>query len=158
MLAIADALVATGLRDAGYVNVNLDCGWTTGFRDATTGDLETNTTAFPHGLPWLAAQLHERGLKFGIYGDAGAQQCCSRRLPGANDGSYGKEEQDAKLFAAMGVDYLKCVANDANVGLPDASLQAGCPNRGAWPACAFIVRCRGPCHQQQRRRRQQQQQ
>jgi alpha-galactosidase len=103
---IANTMVHTGLSNVGYKYINLDCGWTTGFRDGV-GVLVTNTTVFPHGMQWLGNQLHDMGLKFGIYADAGRTQCCSRFYKGANDGSYLHEEGDAKLFAQFGVDYLK---------------------------------------------------
>ena len=89
------------------VAVNLDCGWTTGFRDPHTGTLITNATAFPSGMKDLGDALHARGLKFGIYGSASKQQCCSRQIAGADDGSVGHEKQDAELWASFGVDYLK---------------------------------------------------
>ena len=91
ILSVADALVSTRLRDAGYTYVNLDCGWTTGFRNATTGALIVDRTKFPHGMRWLGDELHRRGLKFGIYLAASLHQCCSRVHSGANDGSAGHE-------------------------------------------------------------------
>ncbi len=96
----------TGLRDAGYEYVNLDCGYTTGFR-ASNGSLLIDYSKFPHGIKWLADQIHNLGLKFGIYASASEHQCCSRIHPDANDGSYGFEEKDAQFFAESGVDYLK---------------------------------------------------
>ena len=107
IISIADALVATGLRDVGYEYVNLDCGWTTGFRNETSGELLVNRRKFPHGMRWLGDELHRRGLKYGIYLAASAHQCCSRVFPGANDGSSGHEEADARTIASFGVDYLK---------------------------------------------------
>lgn len=57
---------------------------------------------------WLGKQIHSLGLKFGMYSDAGKQQCCSRFYgPKVNDGSLGREEVDARTFASWGVDYLK---------------------------------------------------
>eukprot|EP00756_Hemistasia_phaeocysticola_P021619 Hpha_TRINITY_DN15785_c0_g1::TRINITY_DN15785_c0_g1_i1::g.39384::m.39384 len=52
ILGIGEAFVSTGLRDAGYKYVNLDCGWTTGFRDNATGDLIVDSKKFPHGMKW----------------------------------------------------------------------------------------------------------
>jgi len=94
---IADALVATGLRDAGYVHVNIDDGWQ-GARDAQ-GVLQPNEK-FPD-MKALADYLHERGLKLGIYTSPGPKSCAGFA------GSYGHEEQDARTFAAWGVDYVK---------------------------------------------------
>lgn len=94
---IADALVSTGLRDAGFVYVNIDDGWE-GNRD-TQGVLHPNQK-FPD-MKALAEYIHSRGLKFGIYTSPGPRTC------GGYEGSHGHEEQDAKMFAAWGVDYLK---------------------------------------------------
>lgn len=94
---IADALVSSGLRDAGFVYVNIDDGWQ-GERDAN-GVLHPNAK-FPD-MKALADYVHGRGLKFGIYSSPGPYTC------GGYVGSHGHEEQDAKMFAAWGVDYLK---------------------------------------------------
>eukprot|EP00045_Choanoeca_perplexa_P014815 m.176694 g.176694 ORF g.176694 m.176694 type:complete len:392 (-) comp16804_c0_seq1:54-1229(-) len=106
MMAIADAFVNRGLASAGYEYVNLDCGYSTGFRDSS-GNLLVNSSLYPSGLKALGDYIHSKGLKFGIYSDAGPAQCCSRVLPGANDGSAGHEQQDAAWFASLGVDYIK---------------------------------------------------
>ncbi|EDQ84720.1 uncharacterized protein MONBRDRAFT_34585 [Monosiga brevicollis MX1] len=104
--AVADAFVTLGLKEAGYEYVNLDCGYSTGFRDAQ-GQLVVNTSLYPSGLKALGDYIHDKGLKFGLYSDAGAVQCCSRIWPGANDGSLGHEAADAAWFASLGIDYLK---------------------------------------------------
>jgi alpha-galactosidase len=95
----ADALVSSGLRDAGYVYVNLDDCWH-GQRDAD-GTIQPDPQRFPSGLKALGDYLHERGLKFGIYSDAGERTCAGR------PGSQGHEFQDARQYAAWGVDYVK---------------------------------------------------
>ena len=95
--AQADALVSTGMRDAGYVYVNIDGGWE-GYRDAA-GVLHPNSN-FPD-MKALADYIHSRGLKFGLYTGPGPKTCAGAVA------SYGYEEQDAKMFAAWGVDYLK---------------------------------------------------
>jgi alpha-galactosidase len=95
----ADALVSSGLRDAGYVYVNLDDCWH-GARDAN-GNIQPDKERFPSGMKALGDYLHERGLKFGIYSDAGATTCAGR------PGSQGHEFQDARQYAAWGVDYVK---------------------------------------------------
>jgi alpha-galactosidase len=95
--AAADALVTTGMRDAGYVYVNVDDGWQ-GVRDAN-GTIHGNDR-FPD-MKALVDYIHARGLKFGIYSSPGPKSCSGR------EGSYGHEEQDAKTFASWGVDYLK---------------------------------------------------
>lgn len=104
ILAVANAMASTPLQAAGYEYVSLDCGYSTGFRGAD-GSLTVNTTRYPHGLKWLGDQIHRLGLKFGMYSDAGKQQCCSRLYgPQVDDGSAGHEAQDAKTFASWGVD------------------------------------------------------
>jgi alpha-galactosidase len=95
--AMADAMVSTGLRDAGYRYVNIDDGWQ-GKRDAA-GVLHPNAK-FPD-MKGLADYVHARGLKFGIYSSPGPRTCAGY------EGSYGHVAQDAKTFAAWGVDYLK---------------------------------------------------
>ena len=107
IVAVAEAFLTTGLKAAGYEYVSLDCGYSTGFRQAN-GSLTVNTTRYPHGMKWLGDHIHSLGLKFGMYSDAGSQQCCSRVYgPKVNDGSAGHETADAVTFASWGVDYLK---------------------------------------------------
>jgi alpha-galactosidase len=101
----ADMLVSTGMRDAGYIYVNVDDTWQ-GKRDAR-GVLHTNER-FPD-MKALASYVHSKGLKFGIYSSPGAKTC------GGYEGSLGHEEQDAKMYAEWGVDFLKydlCSFND----------------------------------------------
>jgi alpha-galactosidase len=95
----ADALVESGLRDAGYVYVTLDDCWH-GTRDEE-GNIRPDPERFPSGMEALGDYLHALGLKFGIYSDAGATTCAGR------PGSQGYEFQDARTYAAWGVDYLK---------------------------------------------------
>jgi len=97
--ATADALVSSGLRDAGYTYVNLDDCWH-GARDAA-GNIQPDPVRFPSGMKALGDYLHQRGLKFGIYSDAGATTCAGR------PGSQGHEFQDAAQYARWGVDYVK---------------------------------------------------
>ena len=87
--------------------MNLDCGWTTGYRNATTGKQIVNKTRYPHGMKDLGDYIHSKGLKYGIYSSASKSQCCSRFYPGANDGSLDHEATDAAMYAEFGVDYLK---------------------------------------------------
>jgi alpha-galactosidase len=93
----ADALVSSGMRDAGYIYVNIDDTWE-GKRDAT-GMLHANDK-FPD-MKGLGDYLHARGLKFGIYSSPGTITCARFAA------SYGHEQQDADLYASWGVDYLK---------------------------------------------------
>ena len=95
--AMADAMVSSGLRDAGYVYINIDDGWQ-GTR-GPDGSIRPNAR-FPD-MKKLADYVHARGLKLGIYSSPGPRTCAGY------EGSYGHVEQDAKTFAAWGIDYLK---------------------------------------------------
>jgi alpha-galactosidase len=95
--AMADAMVSSGLRDAGYVYVNIDDGWQ-GTRGAD-GELQPNAK-FPD-MKALADYVHSKGLRLGIYSSPGLKTCAGYT------GSYGHVEQDAHTFARWGVDYLK---------------------------------------------------
>ena len=97
--AMADALAASGMRAAGYQYVIIDDCWQ-GERDAN-GRITADPEKFPSGMKALADYVHARGLKFGIYSDAGRKTC------GGYPGSRGYEFLDAATFAAWGVDYLK---------------------------------------------------
>lgn len=100
--AQADALVTTGLRDAGYRYVNLDDCWAAPRRDGS-GRLVPDPVRFPHGIAALATYVHARGERLGIYTSAGVATCDARGFPG----SLGHEQADAASFAAWGVDYVK---------------------------------------------------
>ncbi|MBB4688655.1 NPCBM/NEW2 domain-containing protein [Amycolatopsis jiangsuensis] len=107
----ADALVASGLKDAGYQYVNIDDCWAEQNRNAD-GTFEPNHERFPHGIKALADYVHGKGLKLGIYTSAGTLTCANT-MPGALD----HEELDARTFAGWGVDYLK-YDNCNNQGRP----------------------------------------
>lgn len=94
----ADALVTSGMAAAGYRYVIIDDGWQ-GTRDAS-GVLHSNPRSFPD-MKALADYVHARGLKFGIYSSPGPKTCAGFT------GSSGHETEDARQFAAWGVDYLK---------------------------------------------------
>ncbi|XP_009125728.1 alpha-galactosidase 1 [Brassica rapa] len=97
----ADALVTTGLSRHGYNYVNIDDCWAELSRDKK-GKLVPKKSTFPSGIKALADYVHSKGLKLGIYSDAG-YLTCSKTMPG----SLGYEEKDAKTFAEWGIDYLK---------------------------------------------------
>ncbi|GED89795.1 glycoside hydrolase family 27 protein [Streptomyces sp. 6-11-2] len=101
---VADYLVSSGLRDSGYDIVWLDGGWQADQpRDPKTGRLVANPTRFPSGIPALVTYLHQRGLKAGIYTDAGEYDggtWCGL-------GSRGHYEEDARQFAGWKVDAIK---------------------------------------------------
>jgi len=95
----ADTMVATGMRDAGYLYVVIDDCWQVD-RDAQ-GTLIADPAKFPSGMKALGDYIHSKGLKLGIYSDAGSKTC------GGRPGSQGREYQDAHTFAEWGADYLK---------------------------------------------------
>jgi alpha-galactosidase len=96
---IADAMVSSGLKAAGYQYVNIDDCWQVS-RDAQ-GNIVADPTRFPGGIKALADYVHGKGLKLGVYTDAGRLTCQKR------PGSFDHEFQDAKTYASWGVDYVK---------------------------------------------------
>jgi alpha-galactosidase len=94
---IADAMASNGMREAGYVYINIDDTWE-GARN-TAGEIQTNKK-FPD-MKALADYVHKKGLKLGIYSSPGPNTCAGY------EGSYGHEEQDAMTYAKWGIDYLK---------------------------------------------------
>jgi alpha-galactosidase len=97
----ADFFLTSGLKDAGYRYVNIDDCWMTPNRDPDTGRLVPDPVKFPNGIKGTADYVHGKGLKLGIYEDAGTMTCA--KFPG----SLGHEDIDAQTFADWGVDYLK---------------------------------------------------
>jgi alpha-galactosidase len=95
----ADAIAASGLRDAGYQYVVIDDCWQTA-RDAR-GMIVADSARFPHGIKALADYVHGKKLKFGIYTEAGTKTCQGRPA------TLGHEDQDARTYASWGVDYVK---------------------------------------------------
>ena len=96
----ADLFVSSGLKAAGYTYVNIDDCWMTHSRDAQ-GRLVPDPVKFPQGITGVAKYVHSKGLKLGIYEDAGTETCAGY------PGSLGHERIDARTFASWGVDYLK---------------------------------------------------
>jgi alpha-galactosidase len=95
----ADAMVKSGMKDAGYEYIVIDDCWQVS-RDAN-GNIVADPQRFPHGMKAVGDYIHSVGLKFGIYSDAGSKTCQGR------PGGLGHEYQDAIQYAAWGVDYLK---------------------------------------------------
>jgi len=95
----ADAMVASGMKEAGYQYIVIDDCWQKS-RDQD-GNIVADAERFPGGIKKLADYVHAKGLKFGLYSDAGALTC------GGRPGSAGHEFQDARQYAKWGVDYLK---------------------------------------------------
>ncbi|HJP94914.1 MAG TPA: alpha-galactosidase [Pyrinomonadaceae bacterium] len=124
---MADAMVTSGMRDAGYVYLVIDDCWQIE-RDAQ-GNILPDPQRFPSGMKALADYVHSKGLKFGLYSDAGTLTCQKR------PGSRGYEFQDARQYAAWGVDYLKydwCSTSTQNAQasysiMRDALLKSGRP-------------------------------
>jgi len=96
---VADVMVTSGMKDAGYRYVVIDDCWH-GTRDSL-GFIRPDPQRFPSGIKTLADYIHSKGLKFGIYSCAGDKTC------GGHPGSRGHEYQDALVYAQWGVDYLK---------------------------------------------------
>ncbi|KAH8890710.1 glycoside hydrolase [Thozetella sp. PMI_491] len=100
VLNTAKAFTELGLKDLGYIYVNIDDCWSMKQRNST-GHLVPDPTKFPRGIDGLAKEIHGMGLKLGLYGDAGTLTCAGY------PGSYGSEQKDADTLAAWGVDYWK---------------------------------------------------
>ena len=123
----ADAMVSSGLKDAGYVYINIDDCWH-GKRDSL-GFIHPDPERFPSGMKAVADYVHSQGLKLGIYSDAGWKTCAG------HPGSRGHEYQDAMSYAKWGIDYLKydwCYtdglkAEGAYLTMRDALYAAGRP-------------------------------
>lgn len=103
----ANALARTGLAAAGYKTVIIDDCWMQKDRDKE-GDLQADPLRFPNGMKPIGEALHKLGLNFGIYEDAGYLTCDGDAGSGeVNGGGKTYFDQDARLFASWGVDYLK---------------------------------------------------
>jgi alpha-galactosidase len=98
--SVADAFLTNGMKDAGYNYIVIDDCWQVS-RDSVSGKIIADPKRFPSGIKALADYIHSKGLKFGIYSDAGRLTCQGR------PGGYSHEEIDAKTYADWGVDYLK---------------------------------------------------
>jgi alpha-galactosidase len=96
---MADGIVSSGMRDAGYRYVVIDDCWQVS-RDSA-GTIVADPQRFPSGMQALANYVHAKGLLFGLYTDAGVRTCQGR------PGTLGHEEQDARTYAAWGADYVK---------------------------------------------------
>ncbi len=125
---MADALVASGMRDAGYAYIGPDEGIC--FSRGTDGMLTSNLARYPSGLRGLGDYIHGKGLKYALYTDAGALTC-SKAMPGTKD----HESDDMRTFADWRCDYLKidwCNAEGQDIvksykALREAQLAAGRP-------------------------------
>ncbi|GAA1928702.1 glycoside hydrolase family 27 protein [Streptantibioticus ferralitis] len=114
----ADFMVSSGMRDAGYQYLTIDDCWMSRSRDAG-GNLAPDLQKYPDGLAALAAYVHSKGLKFGVYESPTYHTC--QGFPGSLD----HEQQDARTFASWGVDFLKydnCLASDPSQRVGDERL------------------------------------
>jgi alpha-galactosidase len=114
----AQAIVADGMKAAGYQYVNIDDCWAEPNRDAD-GNLVPNPAKFPDGIKAVADYVHSLGLKLGIYEDSGTATCSKS---GGFSGSLGHEDADALQFAQWGVDYLKY--DDCNIPADGQNVQS----------------------------------
>jgi len=124
---IADVMVSSGMKDAGYRYIVLDDGWMAMARDPKTGDLVADPKKFPHGMKALADYVHSKGLKFGLYNCAGRKTCAGY------PGTRGYEYQDARLYASWDVDYLKfdwCYADGINAKEAYATMSSALKTAG----------------------------
>ncbi len=96
---MADAMVSSGMKDVGYEYIIIDDCWQIG--RTADGKIMVDSIKFPNGMKSLSDYIHSKGLKFGIYSDAGTHTCAGR--PGSKD----HEKQDAESYADWNVDYLK---------------------------------------------------
>jgi Alpha galactosidase A/Cellulose binding domain/Alpha galactosidase C-terminal beta sandwich domain len=105
-----DALVSSGLKDAGYQYVNIDEGWWQGTRDSG-GNITVDQSEWPGGMKAIADYIHSKGLKAGIYTDAGRNGCGyyypTGRPAAPNSGSEGHYDQDFLQFSQWGFDFVK---------------------------------------------------
>ena len=110
ILRQADAMVSTGLKDVGFNHINIDDGYFGG-RDGQTGQLLIHPTRFPNGLKGVVNYIHSKGLKAGIYSDAGRNTCGSMfngDVIGKGVGLYGHDQQDADFFfKELNFDFIK---------------------------------------------------
>ncbi|GAA3419445.1 glycoside hydrolase family 27 protein [Streptosporangium vulgare] len=108
--AQVDAMVSSGMKDAGYQYVNIDEGWWQGTRDSA-GNITVDTAEWPGGMKAIADYIHSKGLKAGIYTDAGRDGCGyyypTGRPAAPNSGSEGHYDQDFLQFSRWGFDFVK---------------------------------------------------
>jgi len=112
-----DAMVANGMRDAGYQYVNLDDGWQRYKGERSQHSLEADPVKFPRGIKYLADYAHSKGMKLGIYSGPGETTCAGYT------GSAGHEMQDAAMFASWGIDHLKYDSCCSHKDAPEAVVE-----------------------------------
>ncbi|XP_006460642.1 hypothetical protein AGABI2DRAFT_70106 [Agaricus bisporus var. bisporus H97] len=122
VLAAAHSFVELGLKDAGYEYVNIDDCWSVKDSRDSSGRIVPDPTRFPNGIIGVANEVHDLGLKIGIYSDAGTQTCAGYPA------SLGNELIDVQTFAGWGIDYLKY----DNCNVPSNWTDAPNPPDGDW--------------------------
>ena len=130
---IADAMVSSKMKDAGYEYVVIDDCWQVSRDDA--GTIVADPQRFPSGIKALADYVHAQGLKLGLYTSAGAFTCQGR------PGSLDYEQQDADTYAAWGIDYVKedyCGGFDLNPQIQYAKMRAR-PWMRKWDGLNFMA-------------------
>ena len=116
----ADAMVNLGFFEKGYKYINIDDGFFGG-RDKD-GHLLIHPTRFPNGLRPLVDYIHGKGLKAGIYSDAGRNTCASfwgqpKDTIGIGVGLYGHDVEDMELyFDELDFDFIKVDYCGADAG------------------------------------------
>jgi len=101
IMSAANSFISLGLKDAGYVYVNIDDCWSSLDGRDSQGRIQPNMTIFPDGISGTASKVHDMGLMLGLYSDAGTKTCAGYPA------SLETETIDAQTFASWGVDYLK---------------------------------------------------
>ncbi|KXH50508.1 hypothetical protein CSAL01_13120 [Colletotrichum salicis] len=106
--AAINSLADRGFVTAGYKYLQIDCGWASrdGHRNATSGALKVDATAFPQGLKPLSDLARSKGMKWAMYSDAGVRMC-DPQVPSPVLGSLGHEAADADFFKTLNTEYLK---------------------------------------------------
>lgn len=102
---MTDVVATSGLKELGYEYINLDDCWAS--KRDEKGEITADPKRFPSGMKALADYIHSRGLKFGLYTDAGLNTCSNGERPYKIPGSYGHYEQDAQTYADWGMDFVK---------------------------------------------------
>jgi alpha-galactosidase len=141
----ADALVALGLRDAGYDRVNIDGGWWAGVdtgvvRRNASGFVQADPAKFPDGMAAVVDHVHARGLLWGHYTDGGTRAC-----NGDAPMSEGYEAQDAAQFAAWGADMLKVDACAVHTADKQALMATWAALLNATGRPVLLSNCRNAC-------------
>ena len=116
--AIADRMVSSGMKAAGYSYLIVQECIVPASHRAPDGTLQPDPKKFPHGIPALVAYIHQKGLKAGIYTDVGTKTCAGY------EGSFKHEQQDARTFAAWGIDLIEEDFCDKPKGFTAAQLYA----------------------------------